>query len=76
MNKIVMRHYPAANLPDDLRNGLDAAQEVTITIETEERDQPKRATTIAEIFISRRPPFRTKEQIDEDLRRDREEWDG
>ncbi|MBI1868757.1 MAG: hypothetical protein HYS06_10780 [Methylocystis sp.] len=75
MNRIVKHHYPAAKLPDDLRNGLDAARDVTITIETEDEDRPEHVMTIDEMFAARTPPFRTKEEIDEDLRRDREEWD-
>ncbi|WP_159730743.1 hypothetical protein [Methylosinus sp. Ce-a6] len=75
MNKIVRRHYPAANLPEDLRRELDGARDVTITIETEEEALPGRLTLLEELFASRRPPFRTKEEIDEDLRRDRDDWD-
>ena len=75
MNKIVKHHYPVAKLPDDLRNGLSAAQDVTITIETEEEDRPEHVMTIDEIFSARSSAFRTREEIDEDVRRDREEWD-
>jgi hypothetical protein len=31
--------------------------------------------TLEEIFALRRPPFRTAEEIDEDLRRQRDEWE-
>jgi hypothetical protein len=31
--------------------------------------------TLEEIFALRRPPFRTVEEIDSDLRRQRDEWD-
>lgn len=75
MNKIVRRHCPAANLPEDLRRELDGARDVAITIETEEEAPPGRLTLLEELFASRRPPFRTKEEIDEDLRRDRDDWD-
>ena len=29
-----------------------------------------------EIFARRQPPYRTKEEIDADIHRDRDEWDG
>ncbi|HEY5225874.1 MAG TPA: hypothetical protein VIJ06_03705 [Methylovirgula sp.] len=35
MNKIVKEHYPAAKLPEDLREGLDPAQEVRVTVTVE-----------------------------------------
>jgi hypothetical protein len=75
MNKIVRRHYPAANLPEDLRRGLAGARDVTITIETEEDDQANRLALLEELFAARRPPFRTIEEINEDLRRERDDWD-
>lgn len=75
MNKIVRRHYPAANLPDDLRRELGGVEDVTITIETEDKDRPENVMSLEELFAARRPPFRSIEEIDEDLRRDRDEWD-
>jgi hypothetical protein len=75
MNKIVRRHYPAANLPEDLRRDLGSVADVTITIEIESDDASEHAMSLEEMFALRRPPFRTKEEIDEYLRRDREEWD-
>ncbi|TCQ29710.1 hypothetical protein [Rhizobium sp. PP-CC-3G-465] len=36
MNKIVREYYPAALLPDDLRDGLDGSVHVRIVIETQE----------------------------------------
>lgn len=74
MNKIVRRHYPAANLPDDLRREVGNVEDVTITIETEAENRAEHVKSLEEIFAARRPPFRTAEEIDEDVRRDREEW--
>lgn len=70
MSKIVRQHYPAAKLPDDLREGLDPDMAVTVTVE-----QGRPRPTIAEILGSRRPPYRSADEIDSDLRRLREEWD-
>jgi hypothetical protein len=74
MNRIVREHYPASKLPDDLRAGVDPSSTVTVTI-VEEEKRPEKVMTLEEIFALRRPPFRTAEEIDEDLRRQRDEWD-
>jgi hypothetical protein len=74
MNKIVRENYPASSLPDDLRVGVDPEARVTVIITLEEQ-QPERTPTLEEIWATRRPPYRTKEEIDTDLRRQRDEWD-
>jgi hypothetical protein len=73
MNKIVKEHYPAARLPDDLRAGVDPAATVTITIEPE-IGTPPATVSLEEIWASRRPPFRSANDIDDELRRQRDEW--
>ncbi|MGP0058924.1 MAG: hypothetical protein ACLPID_06540 [Beijerinckiaceae bacterium] len=35
MNKIVKEHYPVAKLPEDLREGLEPQQKVTVTVTVE-----------------------------------------
>lgn len=74
MNRIVRENYPASKLPDDLRAGVDPSSTVTVTI-VEEEKRPEKVMTLEEIFALRRPPFRSAEEIDEDLRRQRDEWD-
>jgi hypothetical protein len=75
MNKFVREHYPASKLPEDLRAGVDPAATVTITIvEEEEADAPQHLVTLEEIFASRRPPFRSTQEIDAELRRQRDAW--
>jgi hypothetical protein len=74
MNKIIKENYPASRLPDDLRNGVDPEARVTVTITLEEQ-RPGPPPTLNEIWAMRRPPYRTKEEIDSDLRRQRDEWD-
>ena len=74
MNRIVRENYPASKLPEDLRTGVDPSSTVTVTIVQEEK-RPEKVMTLDEIFALRRPPFRTAEEIDEDLRRQRDEWD-
>ena len=73
MNKIVREHYPATQLPKELRPSDDPEARVTITIEEEEK--PERVMTLEEIFSQRGFPRRTKEEIDADIRRQRDEWD-
>jgi hypothetical protein len=74
MNRVIREHYPASKLPEDLRAGVDPSSTVTVTI-VEEEKRPEKVMTLEEIFALRRPPFRTAEEIDEDLRRQRDEWD-
>jgi hypothetical protein len=74
MNRIIREHYPASKLPEDLRAGVDPSSTVTVTI-VEEEKRPEKVMTLEEIFALRRPPFRTAEEIDEDLRRQRDQWD-
>lgn len=84
MNKIIKEHYPAAKLPEDLREGLDPGQEVRVTVEVDpasERAEPSwtrephRVLSLDEIFALRRPPYRSGDEIDAEIRRQRDEWD-
>ncbi len=74
MNRIVREHYPASKLPEDLRGNLNPASTVTVTV-VEDEKAPDRVMTLEEIFALRQPPFRTAQEIDRDLRRQRDEWD-
>lgn len=74
MNKIVREHYPAAQLPEDLRPNDDPNARVTVTIE-EEEVRPDKVMTLDEIFSQRGFLRRTKEEIDAEVRRQRDEWD-
>ena len=73
MNRIVRENYPASRLPEDLRAGVDPGATVTVTI-VEEEKRPEKVMSLEEIWALRAPPFRTAHEIDEDLRRDRDEW--
>jgi hypothetical protein len=73
MDKIVREHYPAALLPEELRPSENPNARVTVTIETEEK--PERVMTLDEIFSQKGFTRRTKEEIDAEIRRQREEWD-
>ena len=73
MNRIIKEHYPASKLPEDLRSGVDPAATVTVTI-VEEQHPSERNVSLEEIFAARKPPFRSPDEIDADLRRQRDEW--
>jgi hypothetical protein len=73
MNKIVREKYPASKLPDDLREGLDPSTTVTVTIV--EDNPPYEPLTLEEIFASRKPPFRSAEEITARIGKLRDEWD-
>jgi hypothetical protein len=73
MNKIIREHYPAAKLPEDLRPSGDPDARVTITIEEEE--MPGKVMTLDEIFLQEGFRRRTKEEIDTEIRSQRDESD-
>jgi hypothetical protein len=75
MNRIIREHYPASKLPEDLRAGVDPTATVTVTIVEEEAKPSRPVMSAQEIWALRAPPFRTAQEIDDDLRRDRDEWD-
>ncbi len=72
MNKIVRTQYPVAKLPSDLRQGLDPADHVRVTVEAEAKPN-RRVLSLEEILAARRPPFLTAEEIDAAIREGRED---
>lgn len=74
MNKIICEHYPVADLPENLRQGLPTDASAVVTIEIEPSN-PVHVPTLKELLSLRRPPYRTTEEIVEEIRRDRDEWD-
>ena len=74
MNRIIRENYPVSKLPEDLRVGVDPSSTVTVTI-VEEDKRPDKVMSLEEIWALRTPPFRTAQEIDDDLSRQRDEWD-
>lgn len=72
MNRIVREHYPAAKLPDDLREGIDENATVTITVETEAASE--KVLTLEEMFALRRDVFMSIREVDEHVEAMRDEW--
>ncbi|WP_146140193.1 hypothetical protein [Alsobacter soli] len=62
MNKIVLRHYPADQLPQPLREQFHPNDRVTVEV-TQEEPGHDRVMTLEEIFAARKPPYRTAEEI-------------
>ena len=75
MNKIV-RNYPASKLPPDLREGVDPAAHVTVTVELSDEQPPHQPMTLEEIFALRQPPYRSAEEIVAEIRQLRDETDS
>lgn len=88
MNKIVREHYPVANLPEDLREGLERDATVKIVVEVEERRKrddlgmaerkPIPAKDLMELrrrlLSDGRPSVSTEEAVAR-IRELRDEWD-
>jgi hypothetical protein len=74
MNRIIRENYPASRLPEDLRAGVDPASTVTVTI-VEEEKRPEEVMSLEEIFSLKGFRRRSAAEIDDDLRRQRDEWD-
>jgi hypothetical protein len=53
MNKIVREHYPVANLPEDLREGLEESAMVRVVVEVEPSAQQREA--LLEIAMNGKP---------------------
>ena len=68
--KIVIEHYPVDNLPDDLKQGLEAGAWVTITVEAEL--QPSSLQSVIELFGK---VGRVHHDPVADIRKLRDEWD-
>jgi hypothetical protein len=75
MNRIVRQNYPASRLPEELREGLSPGDKVTVTVELADASS-RPPMTLEEILAARRPPYRTAEEIDADIRAGREDRNG
>jgi hypothetical protein len=79
MNKIVVEHYPVSRLPEDLREGLELAESVTVTIEQDDQPRgPTHAEFMAQLEALAKDTTHPKISAEEATRRVRElrdEWD-
>ena len=68
----IQRH----GFPRILREGVDPAAIVTVTVVEEVAQSPKKIMSVEELWaLPGASFFRTAQEIDDDLRRDRDEWD-
>ncbi len=85
MNRIVRDNYPVAALPEDLRQELSGSEYVRLVIEADPTitrvasvfDEPEAEAILSlkDLFALRRPPYKSTEEIVEEVRRQRDEWD-
>ncbi|MBM3564247.1 MAG: hypothetical protein FJX48_14180 [Alphaproteobacteria bacterium] len=80
MNRIVREHYPAARLPEDLRDEIGAENRVTITIEVESASSGPKTSDARDDWFSkyehiRRATFHSLEEVNNHVRALRDEWD-
>lgn len=74
MNKIMLEHYPASKLPDDLRAGMPADATVRVTVEEEAR--PSREELLSLLANARRNAKGVAlEEAVLRIRELRDEWD-
>jgi hypothetical protein len=76
MNKIVIKHYPASKLPDDLREGIAPWVSVKVTVEVETAAR----LSIEELVrrsreLQKSSPGTTIEEAVARIRALRDEWD-
>lgn len=75
MNKIVLEHYPASKLPEELRKGFDDRASVRVTVE-EERRAFNKAEFLASLQKARKNAKGVSiEEAVARIRELRDEWD-
>ena len=75
VNRIVKEHYPASKLPDDLREGLDPRDRVTVTVVAEGEGMPKAAKPKRSLFGAAKERGTSIEDAVARVRSLRDEWD-
>jgi hypothetical protein len=75
VNKIVREHYPAARLPDDLREAIGDHDEVTLTIEVTEKPPANQPDWFSRHEHIRRNYYNSDEEVVEYIRGLRDEWE-
>ncbi|WP_157017575.1 hypothetical protein [Mesorhizobium xinjiangense] len=77
MNKIVLEHYPASKLPEELRGDIASDASVKITIEEEALRPPMTREELLKSLRDARANARgvTMEEAVDRIRELRDEWD-
>ena len=74
MNTIVREHFPAANLPPELRAGIDPGAAVTVTIIVENQTDLEPVLTLEQMFSMRHRSFHSIAEVNAHVRAMRDEW--
>ncbi len=75
MNKIVREYCPVSRPPENLRAGLPLEAAVAVNVE-QSRETVDQPMTLEEIFaIADQFRGRAGKEIDEEIRKQRDEWD-
>jgi len=79
MNKIILEHIPAAELPEKLRPGINPAANVTLTVQEETQARIKSPAELRQMIKEARnasgsPGISTDEAVAR-IRALRDEWD-
>ena len=79
MNKIVREHYPVENLPEDLREGLEAGSTVRVVVEVEKAEHRpmsfQESMRLIEEYRRDNPERTTTEDAVQRIRELRDEWE-
>lgn len=76
MNKVVLEHYPASKLPEELREGIAESASVTVTVEVEHRKTLNREELLDLMSKVQAKGYNTSlEEAVSRVRELREEWD-
>ena len=78
MNKIVLEHYPASKLPEDLREGIAPGASVRITVEEETTQKPMGREALLKSFRDARAEAKgvTLQEAVARVREWRDEWEN
>ncbi|MDX8440309.1 hypothetical protein [Mesorhizobium australafricanum] len=76
MNKVILEHYPASKLPDELREGIALSASVTVTVE-EEAKRPLARKQLLELMRNAQAnaPGTSLEEAVARVRALRDEWE-
>ncbi|TPN36633.1 hypothetical protein FKO01_08690 [Mesorhizobium sp. B2-3-3] len=76
MNKVILEHYPASKLPDELRSGIALGASVTVTVE-EEAKRPLGREQLLELMQNAQAsaPGTSLEEAVARVRALRDEWE-
>ena len=75
MNRIVRDPYPVSELPENLREGLEASEFVRVVLQPLAPKPPKKPVDLQDLFDRARPSFHSLEEVADHVRAIREEWD-